>query len=912
MRSRRTKDSITLDETDFSGITLDVHPIRNTSSYLSDHWSRDKVTKSVVEECTYAQRVVGTPMKGSGRAPSEMVRAHVEERLVQELVSRQWISQDLVNHALGDLVPLHLAAHVLYLFLSYDVLSVATKESPQEDILRDRWPEVCARAVFLTAVQQGSVQGETDGQVPTDNYVWRWHSDLRTDTEGQTADFLNIVGTLAYVCAMTVDDSFETRRRPAVRFSTVPNPHGALPLPHDKQDLRPDLIALPYMAFRQSQSSAQAPGLVKNTRILPFIRARFPGLFLESVDSVDDVFAPTEASRPRTPSSLHINSYTLPTGPKTGSFEDLLAQLSHFAESNPQPRAFSSELQTMFDADAVDISYACWPGILVTGENKQSNIISGTMQELVYMQHQRCTQPYLRFVLGFAFTKDEAVLLRADAIGTERHRMRKDSSTGVLELIQMVLGLTLADDGRLGVHPGFEFQEVTRPFSTSKEAPPTQYRHREAVYLNIDPDSASGDASRYYLDYVVDNRGSLSGRRTVVWSAWREVEACDASICDEHVTPNSRDCVFVGPYALKMHYADINSRAQRSSIEEGVKGHADKGGDGAQYVLLPKETWFGELVHQSVRGFAHEEDIPESVRSGTTIRREIISISPLKRTLAQYQNVAELVRALVDVFRAIKWLVDIGYVHRDISMGNILLAREEPSTFRDPQERTFNLGCHGNTSIVTTKLVRRKKHGPIEVIGLLHDFDMAGLVKPPPEEEPRTAEKSRTGTPPYMSIDVLVGDHEYHMPCDDMQSVFYVAYLFAFTYDAPAPTTYPSLPTSPLHRWPDAINRWAYGSSLYNLGAAKTVFFQLAYGLERWLESFEKQTLQYWVEGSQHKLALKKLLMVLHDQCLWYLPPQEQHKANGRFLTDDVAPSLVVETLSQFLAENKELYRFPR
>ncbi|KAI0721369.1 hypothetical protein C8T65DRAFT_735381 [Cerioporus squamosus] len=852
------KAAIELDKHDFSDVALQLQAESAFSSPSSSALLSEHTPQNVTECSERAESAWRPPMKVSGTAPSEsglMVRREVvKAQLAQELASRQWTSSDLVSHSFGDLVPLQLAARILYLFLLHAVLAVATKESPNEDMPVEAWADICARAVFLTALQQGDVEDTAVDQLPTDGYVWRWHPCFYTSTEKHTVDFLNVVGVLAYVCAWSVDNTFD-RHLPAVRFSTIPNPLLAFPLPHGKQDVRPDLVALPYTAFRKSQPSDTASNLMETTRILPFILADFPNVFSYARNPEVDVPKAPEDPIPPLQVMSHGSSTFISISTSTSDpFTELHEQLSLLSQPATHPIDLSSELQAMFDADKLDVSYACWPSILLSGENKQSDIRSGILQELVYMQQQRCTRPHLRSVLGLACTRDETVFLRADAIGTERCQIRNRSSTGVVELIQLVLGLTLANDERLGVHPAFVFQDVTRPFSSSKGAQAMPYRYRQAVYMDTGADSASGEATRFYLDHLVDNRGSLTGRHTVVWSAFREVDACDPSICEEHLGGGDR--VFVGPYALKMYYADVETRAQKTDIEQYVRNHASQ--EGAKCVLLPDKTWRLEKVHRSVRGFAFENLIPETVRRKMTIRQEVVSVSPLKRTLAQYQSVAEVARAIAD------WLYTIGLLKRDISNGNILLALEEPSIFIKPLERTF-LPSSGEPP-TTIGLVRRKKHEPAGVIGLLHDLDRAGGVIPPIEDRSPAVMKFRTGTPPYMSIEVLLGSFRFHRVQNDMQSIFYVAYLFAFTYDAPATSTHPLENPSHGYCWPDAVNNWAFGPSLELLGLPKSGFFATR---DKWLDLFERKTLKYWKEESLHKRALRELLVTLHDHCLW-------------------------------------------
>jgi serine/threonine protein kinase len=115
-------------------------------------------------------------------------------------------------------------------------------------------------------------------------------------------------------------------------------------------------------------------------------------------------------------------------------------------------------------------------------------------------------------------------------------------------------------------------------------------------------------------------------------------------------------------------------------------------------------VWHGDYILDAIRGFASTEALPSSVQSNTAPRQEVISVSVFKWTLSQYEHFGELARATADVFRgesstrpvasdkhahgnpAVKWLIGPNIVHRDISDGNILLARETLSTFSKPKE----------------------------------------------------------------------------------------------------------------------------------------------------------------------------------------------------------------------------------
>jgi hypothetical protein len=130
----------------------------------------------------------------------------------------------------------------------------------------------------------------------------------------------------------------------------------------------------------------------------------------------------------------------------------------------------SPDLEKRLLADQLDTSYACWPGISISGKNQYQNISVGAVQALAYMDQQRRTQAHRRYVLGLALNEDEIGLLRADGVGTERRTVDKSSATGVVEVVQLALGLVVADDAVLGAHPAFELVERVAPSASFTEA----------------------------------------------------------------------------------------------------------------------------------------------------------------------------------------------------------------------------------------------------------------------------------------------------------------------------------------------------------------------------------------------------------------------------------------------------------
>ena len=58
---------------------------------------------------------------------------------------------------------------------------------------------------------------------------------------------------------------------------------------------------------------------------------------------------------------------------------------------------------------------------------------------------------------------------------------------------------------------------------------------------------------------------------------------------------------------------------------------------------------FGSVL-EFLRGLNNSEELPPSVRT-ISDRVEVVTVSPMKRTLSQYKDVSELVHAFRDVYR---------------------------------------------------------------------------------------------------------------------------------------------------------------------------------------------------------------------------------------------------------------------
>ncbi|KAJ2918864.1 hypothetical protein MD484_g1531, partial [Candolleomyces efflorescens] len=701
-------------------------------------------------------------------------------------------------------------------------------------------------------------------------------------------------------------------------------------------------------------SSSTVPSSASTVHLNPSPSAPEHVLPPNSPPSCIAVPLPASLPSPQTPATSPVGAQ--PNDDFAQSLERLKQALQ---EQLDAPFSLSTDILPELDCGYLCNKYACFQGFGVTGEVKTTEFCKAIAQELVHVQQHGRAQPHLQFVLGIAKVGERITFIREDAIGTEEVTLNGKKGSGVLEIIRLALGLGVATAQMLGAHPGFELSDddevsielkedapavPTRVatdssadssehslFVTDSETsggkrkrgpntatsskhprltPPLKYWAPSPVFFNI-------NKQRYFLEHLAQGRRSITGRQTRVWCAYLELEPGDLqdpppkrdggrvlpSIHEDDLVKAkallaSKSRVFVGPYALKIQYADMDSPAMTNRIVENIQDRMRQNPEkGYKYLLVPEWIHRGDEVITAIRGF---ESVPPTVEKNYIRRQELVSVSLFKRTLGHYCSLGEVCRAVADGYRAILWLHETGYVHRDLSDGNLLLARETPTTFTGPHSKSVQYG--GRNEAIT--LVRRRPHKPKDVFGLVHDLDMAALVQalqpvpsPPPVEpsspmdeedtiwasmasddlEPQQERsgkndeevrlRHRTGTPPYMSVRILRGLSEAHCVHDDAESLFYVLYLFPFQHPLPAnQCMYPG----PLPRYratlPHAIKKWAGGwnQDLEFLGLTKQAFFQDTAAVTSQLGSLDR----LWTASNRKpEMFGLRLLVIKYLEC---------------------------------------------
>ncbi|KNZ77649.1 hypothetical protein J132_04684 [Termitomyces sp. J132] len=415
---------------------------------------------------------------------------------------------------------------------------------------------------------------------------------------------------------------------------------------------------------------------------------------------------------------------------------------------------------------------------------------------------------------------------------------------------------------------------------------PKQFTSREVNWITLDKEKLHGrppsdkTPTTFYVKYLVEDRGSLIGRCTRVWCVYQEVFKSDSILEKYEVPKDSR--VFKGPYALKAYNADIYSEAYEQDILFKVMNHPDP----IKGVLMPTDVWYLGQVLTLVRGLTQEE-CPQAIDPNkVNHRQEIFTVSAFKRTLSQFETMKEFYEAIIGVLQAIAFLESLGIIHRDISFGNIILNEE---IYCDTDKECQWIEVEWDARPARVALIRRE-FVDIHTIGGLHDLDMAAYIpktlytldsptisfmtpkellarietrnNPPPVQQKKPNRVWRTGTVPFMSIPLLLG--EQNSVIDDLQSLFFVCYLSPFTFGDRLPNYFPNAPPPLNCRWPEAFWRWTDLSGslgMRDLGLAKTDFFTSSHLF--WFKTLKSHALPLW-NTSDSRDAENTVLRAVH------------------------------------------------
>ncbi|KAJ7094238.1 hypothetical protein C8R43DRAFT_908029 [Mycena crocata] len=178
------------------------------------------------------------------------------------------------------------------------------------------------------------------------------------------------------------------------------------------------------------------------------------------------------------------------------------------------------------------------------------------------------------------------------------------------------------------------------------------------------------------------------------------------------------------------------------------------------------------------------------------VHRRLV-LTPYCLPVTSFRSRQELVSIFIDAVTAHRDLVAANILHRDISLNNIMLT-------------TSTAPITSSTSSFVNDPLRR---------GLLIDVDYA-LVLNNPTGRTGTSVGHRTGTLPFMAVDVLVyGDSDWaeHEPKHDLESFLYVFIWICWHYAGPGAERKNFDIYSPSHK----LQKWVVGLDYEDIGRSK-------------------------------------------------------------------------------------------
>ncbi|KAH8112618.1 hypothetical protein DFH11DRAFT_464520 [Phellopilus nigrolimitatus] len=356
----------------------------------------------------------------------------------------------------------------------------------------------------------------------------------------------------------------------------------------------------------------------------------------------------------------------------------------------------------VIDHSKVDTD-AAWADIHAVMEFKRSRdpraYRTAYAQLLQYARMVFAAQQNRRFVLGVILTGDDLMTFfvfdRAGVLSSERFNVMKDPG----KLIRVVAGLLFAENIDLGYDPTVYHRDGER-FILFRHV---EYKIKEVIYAES---SVRGRGTNCFL---VEHEGEDA----VIKDSWVD----DSRNPFEHVIMEK--ITGIGGVAKIVDHETVQIRGVNDTTATDRRA------------LSEKENWKTQRKWYLFRKLETREH-----------RR--IMMKPYGKPLEDFQTLTELLTSVKDIIQTIEDLINNRVLHRDISLRNLVLAKEDP---KDPNSR------------------RR---------GYIIDFDFAIETD---EQDKECAKGRRTGTLPFMALEMMVAEEENkikHAYYHDLESILYV------------------------------------------------------------------------------------------------------------------------------------------
>ncbi|PPQ92533.1 hypothetical protein CVT25_010366, partial [Psilocybe cyanescens] len=419
-----------------------------------------------------------------------------------------------------------------------------------------------------------------------------------------------------------------------------------------------------------------------------------------------------------------------------------------------------------------------WMSTLVTAElkSKASDASDALMQLTNSAFMIFSTQDERRFHIGVSVCHTYVcvyVFDRSGVIGSNGFHL---SNNSVL-LIRLLAGLTLTDVDAIGFDSSIlHHEDGTRSVTVAG----LEYQLLKTLFIS----------------------DSIRGRGTVCWQARRG--------SSDYVIKNT----WTDVYRMKTE-ADIMRMA--SDVEgiahlvadEIVKHNGEDDSTSTIRSLLPKlEDYYRRHWYDKLEVRVH---------------RRLVT-SPVAESLAHFKSKKELLTVLIDAIEAHARLVEKHILHRDISMANVMIYRPLAATTLDEEAENESRSISTSADVVddAPSTSSDPEQAEISAKGILIDLDYALVTHDESGKETRrevNATGHRTGTLPFMAIDILMGlvPGEEHQAHHDIESFFYILLWIMLQYAGPGGIERQDINIESF----GTIEGWIHGNSIEEIGINK-------------------------------------------------------------------------------------------
>ncbi|KAH8112638.1 hypothetical protein DFH11DRAFT_1744852 [Phellopilus nigrolimitatus] len=358
---------------------------------------------------------------------------------------------------------------------------------------------------------------------------------------------------------------------------------------------------------------------------------------------------------------------------------------------------------------------ATWADIHAVMELKSSShpraYKAAYLQLLQYARMVFAAQQNRRFVLGVILTGDDRMTFfvfdRAGVLSSERFNIMDEPE----KLIRVVAGFLFAENIDLGYDPTIYHRDGER-FILFKQV---EYKIKEIIYAES---SVRGRGTNCFL---VEHEGEDA----VIKDSWVDNSRNTFEhIIMEKITGVGGVAKIVGHEKVKVRGVNDTTATDRRALRR-------------KNLWKTQRRWqlFGKLETREHRR---------------------IMMKPYGKPLEDFQTLAELLTSIKDIIQTIEDLINKKVLHRDVSLRNLVLARENPKDLNS----------------------RRR--------GYIIDFDFAIETD---DKEDKCAKGRRTGTLPFMALEMMIDQEKNkirHAYYHDLESIFYVLCWICTAQEGPS------------------------------------------------------------------------------------------------------------------------------